>query len=71
MGYGGDGRAEGCADPVFPHPALQVDCSMRGGSSPSSSPAPSARSRKPGAVIESFVNHAPGVFSGTFSGTCS
>uniref|UniRef100_A0A8C9FE26 Midnolin n=1 Tax=Pavo cristatus TaxID=9049 RepID=A0A8C9FE26_PAVCR len=47
-----------------------VDCSMRGGSSPSSSPAPSARSRKPGAVIESFVNHAPGVFSGTFSGTC-
>lgn len=23
----------------------------------------------PGAVIESFVNHAPGVFSGTFSGT--
>ncbi|KAF5903076.1 midnolin-like isoform X1, partial [Clarias magur] len=26
-------------------------------------------SRKPGAVIESFVNHAPGVFSGTFSGT--
>ncbi|XP_042747422.1 midnolin-like isoform X1 [Lagopus leucura] len=47
----------------------EVDCSMRGGSSPSSSPAPSARSRKPGAVIESFVNHAPGVFSGTFSGT--
>ncbi|XP_076847394.1 midnolin [Brachyhypopomus gauderio] len=26
-------------------------------------------SRKPGAVIESFVNHAPGIFSGTFSGT--
>ncbi|XP_052405253.1 midnolin isoform X2 [Carassius gibelio] len=24
---------------------------------------------KPGAVIESLVNHAPGVFSGTFSGT--
>uniref|UniRef100_A0A8C8BDW2 Midnolin n=1 Tax=Otus sunia TaxID=257818 RepID=A0A8C8BDW2_9STRI len=36
---------------------------------PGSSPAPTARSRKPGAVIESFVNHAPGVFSGTFSGT--
>ncbi|XP_049643887.1 midnolin isoform X2 [Suncus etruscus] len=34
---------------------------------PGSSAAP--RSRKPGAVIESFVNHAPGVFSGTFSGT--
>lgn len=33
---------------------------------PGSSAAP--RSRKPGAVIESFVNHAPGVFSGTFSG---
>uniref|UniRef100_A0A8C1L2M7 Midnolin n=1 Tax=Cyprinus carpio TaxID=7962 RepID=A0A8C1L2M7_CYPCA len=28
-----------------------------------------SRSRKPGAIIESFVNHAPGVFSGTFSGT--
>ncbi|XP_030652764.1 midnolin isoform X1 [Nomascus leucogenys] len=36
-------------------------------STPGASPAP--RSRKPGAVIESFVNHAPGVFSGTFSGT--
>ncbi|NWT60015.1 MIDN protein, partial [Erythrocercus mccallii] len=47
----------------------QVDCGSRSSSSPGSSPAPSARSRKPGAVIESFVNHAPGVFSGTFSGT--
>ncbi|XP_031724151.1 midnolin isoform X1 [Anarrhichthys ocellatus] len=37
--------------------------STSGGSSPST------RSRKPGAIIESFVNHAPGVFSGTFSGT--
>uniref|UniRef100_A0A8C4Q8E3 Midnolin n=1 Tax=Eptatretus burgeri TaxID=7764 RepID=A0A8C4Q8E3_EPTBU len=27
-----------------------------------------ARTRRPGAVIESFVSHAPGVFSGTFSG---
>uniref|UniRef100_A0A2I3GLL7 Midnolin n=1 Tax=Nomascus leucogenys TaxID=61853 RepID=A0A2I3GLL7_NOMLE len=35
-------------------------------STPGASPAP--RSRKPGAVIESFVNHAPGVLSGTFSG---
>lgn len=26
-------------------------------------------SKQPGAVIESFVNHSPGVFSGTFSGT--
>ncbi|NXY51674.1 MIDNB protein, partial [Ceuthmochares aereus] len=48
---------------------VQVDCGPRGSSSPGSSPASTARSRKPGAVIESFVNHAPGVFSGTFSGT--
>lgn len=40
-----------------------MDCSP-----PASSNA-TPRSRKPGAVIESFVNHAPGVFSGTFSGT--
>uniref|UniRef100_A0A8C3PQY4 Midnolin n=1 Tax=Calidris pygmaea TaxID=425635 RepID=A0A8C3PQY4_9CHAR len=46
-----------------------VDCGTRSSSSPGGSPAPTARSRKPGAVIESFVNHAPGVFSGTFSGT--
>ncbi|XP_057628633.1 midnolin isoform X4 [Chionomys nivalis] len=49
----------------------QMDCSppasSNATSTPSSSPTP--RSRKPGAVIESFVNHAPGVFSGTFSGT--
>ncbi|NXX86008.1 MIDNB protein, partial [Urocolius indicus] len=47
----------------------QVDCGPRSSGSPGSSPTPTARSRKPGAVIESFVNHAPGVFSGTFSGT--
>ncbi|NXS64370.1 MIDNB protein, partial [Brachypteracias leptosomus] len=48
----------------------QVDCGTRSSSSsPGSSAAPTTRSRKPGAVIESFVNHAPGVFSGTFSGT--
>lgn len=48
----------------------EMDCSPASSSStstPGSSPTP--RSRKPGAVIESFVNHAPGVFSGTFSGT--
>ncbi|NXH74167.1 MIDNB protein, partial [Hydrobates tethys] len=56
------------ADPASLPPA-QVDCGTRSSSSPGSSPAPTARSRKPGAVIESFVNHAPGVFSGTFSGT--
>ncbi|NWW35354.1 MIDNB protein, partial [Panurus biarmicus] len=55
------------ADPMFL--PSQVDCGSRSSSSPGSSPTPSARSRKPGAVIESFVNHAPGVFSGTFSGT--
>lgn len=43
----------------------QMECAAP--ASPGSSA--SSRSRKPGAVIESFVNHAPGVFSGTFSGT--
>lgn len=41
---------------------LQANCS------PSSGTSSLPRSRKPGAIIESFVNHAPGVFSGTFSG---
>ncbi|KAL8177797.1 UNVERIFIED_CONTAM: hypothetical protein K2H54_019586 [Gekko kuhli] len=45
----------------------EVDCTARSNGLPGTSPA--QRSRKPGAVIESFVNHAPGVFSGTFSGT--
>ncbi|EDL31589.1 midnolin isoform X1 [Mus musculus] len=49
----------------------QMDCSPPASSSSTSTPgsSPTPRSRKPGAVIESFVNHAPGVFSGTFSGT--
>lgn len=51
----------------------EMDCSppAGAGASPSSAPGGSStsRSRKPGAIIESFVNHAPGVFSGTFSGT--
>ncbi|KAM9112103.1 midnolin isoform 1-T2 [Pangshura tecta] len=47
----------------------EVDCSSRSNNSAGPNPAPTSRSRKPGAVIESFVNHAPGVFSGTFSGT--
>ncbi|XP_043321556.1 midnolin isoform X3 [Cervus canadensis] len=51
----------------------QMDCSPAAstGASPTSPTggSPTSRSRKPGAVIESFVNHAPGVFSGTFSGT--
>ncbi|XP_045686836.1 midnolin isoform X3 [Phyllostomus hastatus] len=51
----------------------QMDCSPATSTraSPTSTPgsSPTSRSRKPGAIIESFVNHAPGVFSGTFSGT--
>ncbi|KAM5187896.1 midnolin isoform 4-T4 [Callospermophilus lateralis] len=55
----------------------EMDCSpaasssVSPGASTASTPggSPTPRSRKPGAVIESFVNHAPGVFSGTFSGT--
>ncbi|XP_037680159.1 midnolin isoform X6 [Choloepus didactylus] len=51
----------------------QVDCPppASSGASTTSTPggSPAPRTRKPGAVIESFVNHAPGVFSGTFSGT--
>lgn len=49
----------------------EMDCSPPASSNATSTPgsSPTPRSRKPGAVIESFVNHAPGVFSGTFSGT--
>ncbi|KAI4893987.1 hypothetical protein NFI96_014067 [Prochilodus magdalenae] len=46
-------------------PCPEANCTAK---TPSNCNAPS-RSRKPGAIIESFVNHAPGVFSGTFSGT--
>ncbi|XP_061152846.1 midnolin [Syngnathus typhle] len=54
------------ASPVAPVLCPEASCSTN---SPSSGTSSSARSRKPGAIIESFVNHAPGVFSGTFSGT--
>ncbi|XP_042833470.1 midnolin isoform X4 [Panthera tigris] len=52
-------------------PASAGSLASTPGGSPASTPggSPASRSRKPGAVIESFVNHAPGVFSGTFSGT--
>ncbi|KAM7388445.1 hypothetical protein PAMP_024618 [Pampus punctatissimus] len=53
----------GQASPVAPVLCPEANCS------PNSATSPSTRSRKPGAIIESFVNHAPGVFSGTFSGT--
>ncbi|KAL7397558.1 hypothetical protein ABVT39_023927 [Epinephelus coioides] len=56
----------GQASPVAPVICPEANCSTN---SPSSGSSPSTRSRKPGAIIESFVNHAPGVFSGTFSGT--
>uniref|UniRef100_A0A2I3H6L3 Midnolin n=1 Tax=Nomascus leucogenys TaxID=61853 RepID=A0A2I3H6L3_NOMLE len=48
----------------------QMNCSPTASSSASPGASPAPRSRKPGAVIESFVNHAPGVLSGTFSGRC-
>ncbi|XP_062311225.1 midnolin [Osmerus eperlanus] len=50
--------------PPPPASSPQPSCSTKPSGNSSSS-----RSRKPGAVIESFVNHGPGVFSGTFSGT--
>ncbi|XP_078115401.1 midnolin [Sander vitreus] len=56
----------GQASPVAPVLCPEANCSPN---SPNSGSGPSTRSRKPGAIIESFVNHAPGVFSGTFSGT--
>ncbi|XP_047442634.1 midnolin [Mugil cephalus] len=52
--------------PVAPVLCPEANCSTN---SPNSGTSSSSRSRKPGAIIESFVNHAPGVFSGTFSGT--
>ncbi|KAM7410199.1 hypothetical protein PAMA_001579 [Pampus argenteus] len=59
----------GQASPVAPVLCPEANCSPNSPNSPNSATSPSARSRKPGAIIESFVNHAPGVFSGTFSGT--
>uniref|UniRef100_H3CE90 Midnolin n=1 Tax=Tetraodon nigroviridis TaxID=99883 RepID=H3CE90_TETNG len=58
----------GQASPIAPVICPEANCSTNSASS-SSGTSPSTRSRKPGAIIESFVNHAPGVFSGTFSGT--
>ncbi|XP_030629826.1 midnolin [Chanos chanos] len=59
------GAGSGVQNAAPPTPCPRADCSTK---IPSSSSA-SRQTRKPGAVIESFVNHAPGVFSGTFSGT--
>ncbi|XP_016373127.1 midnolin-like [Sinocyclocheilus rhinocerous] len=59
-----------------PTPALHSQHVCHAHSTQSPAPAPpciqaeGSRQRcKPGAVIESLVNHSPGVFSGTFSGT--
>ncbi|XP_012990503.3 midnolin [Esox lucius] len=65
------GRPSPAAVPQSTHnpvPCPEASCSSK---SPSNGVSASGRSssRKPGAIIESFVNHAPGVFSGTFSGT--
>ncbi|XP_041647437.1 midnolin isoform X2 [Cheilinus undulatus] len=59
----------GQASPVAPVLCPEANCSTNSTNSTNSGSSPSTRSRKPGAIIESFVNHAPGVFSGTFSGT--
>ncbi|XP_029105102.1 midnolin-like [Scleropages formosus] len=59
-------RPSGLQSPSPPASCPQAFC--RPGS-PARSATPAARFRRPGAVIESFVSHAPGVFSGTFSGT--
>nr|XP_015827094.2 midnolin isoform X1 [Nothobranchius furzeri] len=56
----------GQASPVAPVLCPEANCSPTSSNSGTTS---SPRTRKPGAIIESFVNHAPGVFSGTFSGT--
>ncbi|XP_035379270.1 midnolin isoform X2 [Electrophorus electricus] len=53
------------SSPSAAGPCPEANCTARAASSCTVPP----RSRKPGAIIESFVNHAPGVFSGTFSGT--
>ncbi|XP_063003218.1 midnolin [Elgaria multicarinata webbii] len=65
--HGASAQAVGSSGSVSP--CSEVDCTTRSNGSPSAGPAQPSRTRKPGAVIESFVNHAPGVFSGTFSGT--
>lgn len=49
--------------PPSPVPASTVAESNMNGSSAAEP------SKQPGAVIESFVSHSPGIFSGTFSGT--
>ncbi|KAG7525360.1 midnolin-like [Solea senegalensis] len=75
----------GCPHPSCPRQAATPVCSPAptGSSAGPPSPVPASTFEKsnvqvtstaelckpPGAVIESFVSHSPGVFSGTFSGT--
>ncbi|KAM9349920.1 midnolin-A [Symphorus nematophorus] len=75
----------GCQHPSCPRQAATPVCSpaptgsIPGPQSPApattftergvDAPSPTDLYKQPGAVIESFVSHSPGVFSGTFSGT--
>uniref|UniRef100_H9G3N1 Midnolin n=1 Tax=Anolis carolinensis TaxID=28377 RepID=H9G3N1_ANOCA len=62
-------RTHGTSAPPANGSATSSSSCSEVSTNPSPSPSQPSRTRKPGAVIESFVNHAPGVFSGTFSGT--
>ncbi|XP_069784283.1 midnolin [Narcine bancroftii] len=62
-------RSHGASSSTTSHNVAASSCAEGDCSPRNSSPTASGKSRKPGAIIESFVNHAPGVFSGTFSGT--
>ncbi|XP_046883159.1 LOW QUALITY PROTEIN: midnolin-like [Hypomesus transpacificus] len=54
-----------CSSPAPPSPTPAAPYPEESCASAS----PLTPGREPGAVIESFVSHSPGVFSGTFSGT--
>ncbi|XP_059847127.1 midnolin [Hypanus sabinus] len=65
----GSFRSHGASASTASHNIAASSCTEGDCSTRNTSPTASGKSRKPGAIIESFVNHAPGVFSGTFSGT--
>ncbi|XP_049889610.1 midnolin-like [Epinephelus moara] len=54
---------------AFPGPRSPAPASTFKESNVHASSSTAELCKKPGAVIESFVSHSPGVFSGTFSGT--
>uniref|UniRef100_A0A3B5LFK0 Midnolin n=1 Tax=Xiphophorus couchianus TaxID=32473 RepID=A0A3B5LFK0_9TELE len=69
---------EHCIDPPLVRhsqsdckPALPLDSTHPPNLPPAATPGdvPAHKPQPPGAVIDSVVNHSPGVFSGTFSGT--